>query len=342
MPWSMTDADLSDLEVGLSILGGGGGGDPRTARPLARPGWRREIFGFEDLDPDTVCIAVGISGSTMVHSERLLDPDAFGVAIAAVERWTGRPVQAICNTECAGVNGMLTLVAEPALPLVDADLMGRALPGLNQFSLVVDGLDPVAATVTGAGGVLLVDGSRPEEFERILRGGFEAGVGFAPLALGAFPLAFLADHVIQGTLGRALTLGRKWRAATELGPELLAELGGRWLGHGRVTAIANQREQRTRLVTLGGVHSQLRVVARDEYVACLRDGLVVARAPDIIVMADLSTRSLVPVDRLRTGQHLAVASLPVAEWWYQRPSRLASVLPSHYGLAGLDEVEDPT
>ncbi|MFH6778975.1 DUF917 family protein, partial [Clavibacter michiganensis] len=167
--------DLPDLVSGLLLLGSGGGGDPRilaaaTARQLRDAPVRG--LGLDDLDADDLVVPVGYIGSTSVLREKLPSGTELAEAVEALIRWTGTPPAALMALEMAGVNGLAPLSAASTLglPLLDADLTGRALPRIDQSSLVVSGraISPCAVTEPG-GRTMLLDGVAPAEVEGLLR-----------------------------------------------------------------------------------------------------------------------------------------------------------------------------
>lgn len=114
------------------------------------------VHDVTELDPATPCIAVSYVGSTLLLEERLPDEASFAEAIAAVGRWLGSPATAVCTLEAAGLNALTALHLADTHQVVDADCMGRALPGLDQLSLLIDQVPGLVACVpTGSGGVAL-------------------------------------------------------------------------------------------------------------------------------------------------------------------------------------------
>ena len=337
-------ADLPALARGFSLLGSGGGGSPHVGELILRrsAAWPIVVHRPDELDPATPCVAVGYIGSTLLLEERLPDVEPFTAAIKAIERWLGVECAAVCSIEGAGLNGFAPLQLAGHRAVVDADCMGRALPDLDQISLLVDGLpDLVAATPTGAGGVALVHSARAEDVERVLRTATECNGGWSGMALGGFRVGDLLEHSVRSGMHRAHTLGRTFDAARAAEPaDLAAALGGSVLGTGRVVAGAPEDG-------MPGVHSfdvrtddadVLRVVAQSEFIAVMRNGVVAASSPTIIVVMDAVSRAPLEVDELAVGKDVLVLRLPPPGWWSADPQRLARARPSRWGIDGLEEV----
>ena len=82
-----------------------------------------------------------------------------------------------------------------------------------------------------------------------------------------------------------------------------------------------------------------RVVARSETLAFMIDGRVVASAPTIIVLLDTVSRDILEVTDLTVTRNVSAIGLPAPEWWTRSAARMRHVVPSTYGLAGLDDAE---
>lgn len=344
MPWTLDRGDIAALSRGAALLSGGGGGHTRIAElaSVEAVAWPITVHAIDEVDPDLPCVAVGVGGSTMVFRERLAAGELFTGAIEAVDRWTRAPARAVCLTEIGGMNSLTALPHAGALRLIDADLMGRALPGIDQFTLLVDDLPELVIAVSlGPRGAMLVADARPEDVEHVLRAAFEAAGGWAGIVIGGFRAGALEEHGVQGSLRRAFELGTAWGADDTVPLEArTAAAGGRCFGTGRVTAVElHAQDARVRIIDIEIADgSVLRLIARSEVLACVVDGLVVARAPEVIDVVDPQTGTVHQVEDIVAGRSAAVIGFAAPAWWSERTHRLRRVLPSHYGLEGLDEV----
>ncbi|GAA1726422.1 DUF917 domain-containing protein [Microbacterium paludicola] len=333
-------SEIAALASGCALLGSGGGGVTTHLELIARSAaWPVELADVDDLDPATPCIAAAFAGSTMVLTERLPGVEPFAPLIAAVERWVGRHVPALCSFEIGGMNGLTGLVAAGGRTLVDADCMGRALPRIDQVSLVVDGVPGlVFATTTGAG-VTLVESTRPDDVEALVRAALQQAGGTGAVVVGGFTVGDLRRHAMPGMLSRALELGRAFLAARERPLDAFAEaLGGRLLAAGRIHAAqAGATDPQVQSFEIAGPDGAVhRLVTRSETLALVTDGALVGAAPDILAVVDARTRAILEVPQLKLGQHVAVVQVPVSDWWRASRERMRRVVPSFYGLEALD------
>jgi DUF917 family protein len=342
MARTVEQAQLPALARGFSLLGSGGGGTTTMLELMldVAPVWPVTLHSADELDPSTPCLAVAFVGSTFLLSERISGDSPFEELVRAAERWTGRRAPAICSMEAAGLNGLAPFALTGDRSFVDADFMGRALPRLDQLSLLVDRVPgTVAVCGSGAGGVVLVDTDRAEDVERIVRGAVVQAGGVSEVVVAGFTVGDLLDHAVLGSYERALDLGCAFEDAAD-GPlvALAGRLGARMLGHGRVTAVqTSQQDPQTSAIEIAGDAGEVfRVIARSESLAFMRDGRVEAATPEIIITLDSISREVLQVDGLTFARHVAVLALPAPDWWTSSPDRLRHVLPSAYDLIGLE------
>lgn len=334
--------DLEALARGYALLGSGGGGSTTMLElMLARSGdWPIGIASVSSLDPLTPCLGVAFVGSTMLLGERMPGAAPFAPLLAAVERWLGHPIPAVCSLEGGGMNGLAPLTLAATHTVVDADCTGRAVPGLDQMSLFVDRVPGlVFACETGAGGVALVEAGRAIDAERVVRSAVIQAGGVGCAVLAGFTVGDLHEHAIEGHLARALALGRAFGASRTAPIPLMAQaLGGEVLAEGRIVSVSvSVTDPHVSAVEISGQAGTVhRVVTRSETLAVLTDGRLVASAPTVIVILDALSREILEVTDLGPARTVAVVALPAPEWWDRRPERRAKVVPSAYGLDDLD------
>lgn len=334
--------EITALARGYALLGSGGGGATSMLElVLAGQGqWPIDIEDAASLDPATPCMGVAFVGSTMLLGERPPGDEPFAPLIAAVERWLGHPVPAVCSLEGGGMNGLAPLLVAGSRTLVDADCTGRGVPGLDQMSLFVDRVPGlVFACETGAGGVALVQAARAIDAEHVVRSAIVQAGGVGCAVLAGFTVGDLREHAMEAHLANALALGSAYLEAAEAPLPVLAHaLGAKLLAEGRIVRVApHAGDPHVNAVEIaaadGTVH---RVVTRSESLAVLSDGRLTASAPTIIAIVDTVSREVLEVTDLAAPRTVAVFGIPSPTWWQERPERLARVLPSAYGLDDLD------
>ncbi len=344
MPTTLEFASLPALARGFALLGSGGGGATTMLELALRDPaeWPMTVHDVEELDPSLPCLGAAFVGSAMLLAERLPSSAPFAPLIAAAERWLGCRVPVVCSVEGGGLNGLAPFTLAGERIVVDADLTGRAVPSLDQMSLLVDGVPGVIVTCdTGAGGVALVQTDRALDIERVVRAATIQAGGAGGMVFAGFTVGELREHAIVGNSARALSLGTAF-LSSESGSlaELAQALGGRLLAEGRISAIdADARDQHVTTFAIDGTAGEVhRLVARSENLALMSDGHLAAAAPDVIVVLDAISRDILEVPELSKARHVAVIQLDAPAWWSRSPDRLRYVVPSAYGLDELDGV----
>jgi DUF917 family protein len=321
--------DVDALAVGVSLLGSGSGGNPlpfATALTHRLKGSTLPIFDPRDWDGPAV-VPVGIVGSTSVFAEKLPRGDEFSAAVAAVCRWTGVNASAVIALEAGGVNGMAALLAalEAGLPFVDADLMGRAMPRLTQFTWATRGVPLTPSALSDPNGqVIVIDGVDAAGLERSVRAFVAESGGWAALALHPTETGLGTGEAIVGSIGRALRLGRAQSTLPSSPPLPLVEerLGGRVVASGRMIEV----ERRSAAGSFGrgsttlvdsSTSAVVRLEMENELLLAIADGTPVASCPDILCVLDRRTARPVAVDSFREGLDVMVLTLPAPSWWLQ-------------------------
>jgi hypothetical protein len=343
-------ADVAALERGVSLLGSGGGGDTLTAAVLLRQrlaaGRSVSVTSVSALDGRAWVVPVGVIGATAVFAEKLPGGHEFRTAVAAIRRWTARPVDAVMSIEVGGLNGLMPLVVAGDLGLstVDADLSGRGLPRLDQLSVaaVGRGLAP-AVLAEPSGQVLVLAEGTSADVERAARAFLTGAGGWAVLALAPIQVSQLAECAVIGSVSGALELGRR---ALTVGPEpdldeLATAVGGRLLAAGRILEVTWRAGPAQHGRTGFGRGSLtlrehragtlLRLEMENEYLLAVSDGVPVASTPDVLVVLDRRTGVPISCDVVRPGIEVAVLQLPAPVFWTD-PARLPVVWPRAFGV----------
>lgn len=347
MATQLGPADVADLARGTALLGSGGGGQTDLAARMLRRGLAAgsiTLLAPEEAaagGEDGYVVPVGLVGAVSVFTERLPSGGEWAPVLAAIlDRTRVDPVGVIA-IEAGGVNGIVVFVAaaELGLPVIDADLQGRALPRLDQMSVAALG-EPITPLAIGdAGGrILILDGMSPPASERVIRAALSEFGGWAAIALRPLPVADLARLTIPGSLSRALGLGARHAAWTRSGDphQMAAALGARVLVAGRVLEVVRHRATpgfgRGSVIIKGhGGGTLLRLEMENEYLLALVDGRPVASTPDILCVVDRATGAPVPCDVVRGGLDVVAFHLPGPPFWWRAPATDA-VGPRAFGL----------
>ena len=137
---------LDDIARGAAVLGTGGGGDPYIGKLMAQGTLRRRgdvnLLDPMELADDDIVVPSAMMGAPTVMVEKIPRGEEIVNAFKALQTYLGRPVRATMSCEAGGLNSTtpFTVAAELGIPLVDADMMGRAFPELQMCTPTLYGV----------------------------------------------------------------------------------------------------------------------------------------------------------------------------------------------------------
>lgn len=347
MRWLTEDA-LTDLALGAAVLGTGGGGDPHVGTLIAREAIRAHgpvtVVDPSDLDDEALVVPVAMMGAPTVANEKLPSLESMDAVVHAVGAVVGRTPTHVMPLEIGGIAALLPVAAaaQLGLPLVDADMMGRAFPELQ---MVIPSLAGVPATPMSMadewGNSVVLRCEQNAHTERLARSVCVAMGATALIALYPVTGAQVRAHTVLGSVTRAEQVGatlRQAQAAHVDGATALADaLGGFRLFAGKVIDLDRRTEagfSYVQTVLQGiGPHAgaTVRVTSQNEHLLARGDGGVLAMAPDLIVMLDDATGAPVTTEALRYGLRVTVLGIP-CDSRFRTPEGLAVVGPSAFGF----------
>ncbi|MFI6811045.1 DUF917 domain-containing protein [Nonomuraea sp. NPDC050328] len=325
---TITPADIPPLTRGCAILGTGGGGVVTVAALSAERALRQygdvDLVTLADLPADGLVLPLGSIGAPTVSHEMLPSGDEGLIIRETVEQTLGKPVVAVMASEIGGGNGVepVALAARLGLPLLDADGMGRAFPEVQMVSMYVAGRDPGLVVLADVqGNVAALRPASGTWSETLARAVCVAMGSTALMADYILPVGEMRGAAIEGTVSRAIAIGRAVIGAEDPVGSLTAELGASNLITGKVVDI----ERRTGggfvrgSVVIDGVGDckgrLLRVEIQNENLVALEDGEVRASVPDLITIVDSQTAEAISTESLRYGQRVSVLAWPCAPLW---------------------------
>jgi uncharacterized protein len=345
--WTMSDDDLEDIALGAGLLGSGGGGPTELGRLLVSQALHMRggitIVPLSSLEPSILIVAVAQVGTPMVFLERLAQGTEPGRAVRALEAHLGVRADAIMCDEIGGTNSMTPLLAAAhlGLPVVDADAMGRAFPGLNMNALSIYAEEPVpSAFCDDEGNTVLIPGTGdPSATERIGRAVTVALGGISYIARPA-PVGAVRRHgIIPGSYSRAKAVGRAMRLAVarrNLAGIDLDALQGRVLFQGLITNVSRRSAPGPvqGSVTIEGQLARfagtVKVEFQNEYLVAHRDRSILVVTPDVIGLVDDETGEPVGADAVHPGRHVLLIGLSADERMIT-PTALRIVGPAAFG-----------
>ena len=111
---TIDERTVSDLALGATLLGTGGGGDPRIGALMAQAAIREHgsvrVIPPEAVGDDGVVVPVAMIGAPTVILERIPGGHELDLAMDAFEQLQQQPVIATMPIEAGGINSTIPLV----------------------------------------------------------------------------------------------------------------------------------------------------------------------------------------------------------------------------------------
>lgn len=301
----------------------------------------------EEVAPDTHCVSLCVLGSGAAMADLPPTGDEFVLAVRRIEQLQRVTFGAVYPLAAATVSALVPVVAASQLgvPLLDADGMGRTYALIHHTAMHLAGVSPTPLVAQGpTGESVLIDTPAGPRADRLLRGNVDTLGGWAALAAYPTTAAVLRRAALPGTLSRLINVGR--RLLQRIDPDLLivqlgAITGCRRIGRGRIVEL----EHLTRpsdgttpahpsslvIDETEGSGRQLRIELRSEIVAVFADGALIAAAPDLLNLLDVSRGELATLDNLEPGDLVDVLVTPADAIWYS-PEGMAMVGLGSHGI----------
>ncbi|MEW1718843.1 DUF917 domain-containing protein [Streptomyces sp. NPDC093109] len=321
-------SDVAALAAGAAVFGTGGGGAVHTVQLAVEAAIDAygpvEVVPVEELTDEDAVIVMSAMGAPSVGIEMLTAAGQPETIVREVERLTGRRVTAVMAAEIGGSNGVAPVgwAARLGLKVLDADGMGRAFPEGTMISMNVAGLPSEFAVLSDVVGNVSV--LRTINLAWLERHARALCVASGAISLGAhyvLTAKTAPGAVVEGTVSRAVQVGRRLLGAAEPVAELVDELGAALVVTGKIIDVERRTEGGFTLgsVTVEGVGTDrgrlVRVEIQNENLVILEDGEVTASVPDLITVVDSETGEAISTELLRFGQRVGVVAWACDPLW---------------------------
>jgi len=299
----------------------------------------------EVIATETRCIALCVIGSGSALADLPPAGDEFSVAVRQIEQLTETKFGAIYPLAAATVSALAPVAAasQLGLPLIDADGMGRTFALIHHTAMHLAGIPITPLVAHGpTGESVLIQTPAGPRADRLLRGSVDALGGWAALAAYPTTAGELRRAALPGTMSRLINVGRVLLCGADpdrLLVRLAAIIGCRRIGRGRIVELEHLSRPTDWTIPAhpsslvieetGGLGRQLRIELRSEIVAVFADGELVAAAPDLLCLFDVSRGVLATLDSLEPGDLVDVLATPADAIWYAPEGTAMVGLASH-------------
>ena len=340
--------DVEALAVGAWILGTGGGGSPYLGllnmRRLYTEGPRVSLMSPLDLADEDWVAVVSNMGAPLVGQERLADSRNIARAVEIQQGILGSKFRAVMALEIGGGNGIQPLMAAAhlGLPVVDADMMGRAYPEAQMTSFAVGGLRPYPCVLYDPRGIEAVVTKVPswKWMERVSRKICVELGSIASTCKAPRTGREVKDWGIHFTVTKAIGIGRRVRHAQRHHEDpvaaILDEGRGKLIFRGKVIDVARRTTEgflRGRALVEGldeDRGSRLDIAFQNEWVVAWRDADPIAMSPELICVLDSVSGEAFGTETIGYGRRISVVVLP-APAVFLTPKGLDHVGPRAFG-----------
>ena len=343
----ITADQLDDIAMGAAVLGTGGGGDPYVGKLMAQAAMRRKgpvkLLDPDELGDDDLVIPSAMMGAPTVMLEKTPRGTEIVTAFEVIQAFLGRRATATMSCEAGGLNSTTPFVvaAELGIPLVDADMMGRAYPELQMCTPTLYGVTatPMAiADEKGNSAILNTISNRwTETFARTVT--IDMGCS-AMIALFSMSGKQVKEACVLRTISKVEQIGQTIREAHQqhLDPieAVRAVTAGFVVWHGKIADVARRTETgfargEAAIAGLGKYEGKtLRISFQNEFLIARTDEETIVSTPDLITVLDAETGEPITTESLRYGFRVVVLGIPCDPRW-RSPEGLALVGPGYFG-----------
>lgn len=344
---------LEDLSAGAVFLATGGGGDPYVAYLAARQAIEQfgpvELIAVDDLDDTASVVAIGGVGAPSVGLELLPSVDDPIRALRAFEAHVGQQVDAVVSFEIGGGNSLLPLIAAAgcAVPVVDGDGMGRALPEAQMMTYPIGGVAPTPAIAMDyEGNIVTFSTANTTTYERHLRSVTQAMGGMITTVEHPMTGRQLKSAVVPDTVSFSIEIGRILREHRGNAEHIYQPLSDAFAEslYGNLYHLYSGKVVDYASSVVGGYDvgeaviesfdtgaPPLRLKVKNEFLVAQVNDQVLASVPDLITVLDHETATPINAERLRYGQRVTVYGVGCPQF-YRQPKALAVVEPRCFGF----------
>ncbi|KIC74467.1 hypothetical protein DB42_BD00150 [Neochlamydia sp. EPS4] len=339
----LTLQNLDDLAIGSAILGSGGGGDSTYAYMMARYEMEKKaslsILNYADLKPEALVIPIGFMGAPTVEMEKIVTGRDYVELFKIVEKNLNKKITAIMPFEIGGHNAFTPIITglQMGLPVLDADMMGRAFPEAQMSSGHLYGVSPNPGFISDSlDNAVVIHAKNTFALEKIGRSATIAMGSIAAFAFYPITGAKARECTVPNSISRAINLGKAHRSAKEKGEDpleaILNHCKGILIGSGKITDIDREISKGflQGSITIQNSKDKIELIFQNEYLLAKINSKIIATTPDILMLLEQETGAPITSELLQYGLRVNLIALPAPEIW-TTPQGLALVGPRKFG-----------
>lgn len=324
----LTVDDLENLSLGSAVLGSGGGGDPAYAILMAKYLIEQygpiNIISMKEIKDDDLIVPLSIMGAPLINMERLLSGNELDILLQTIEEKLQRKPTVLMAAEIGGANAFTPILAAAklGLPILDADMIGRAFPELQMSTCYLKNLKSTPAVMVDClGNSVIIEAQNANILEKIARSvtvamGSSSAVGFYLMSGRE-----VQDAVIAGTMSQALQLGEAITKAIQDGEDPVQKLvnvsEAIVIGKGTLVDIDQTVKDgflQGSATILNG-NERIELFYQNEYLLARKGTEICASTPDLLVLLDENSGTPLTSESLRYGLQVVLIAIPAPKIW---------------------------
>ena len=349
--------DLNDILFGCTILGTGGGGNPKEGLVLIDKALQAgKEFVLADLDevPDDAMIGIpymcgSVSPAKSEDEQKYrglprMDEEPALKALEEMEEYLSQKFLGVMSTELGGGNTAIAFYVGAMLGkrIIDADPAGRSVPELQHSIFYINGLpiEPLAVANEFGDVAIVKKVVNDERAEALVRAMAVASGNSVGVVDHPARMRDIKNSVIPGAISYALEIGKAFRKAKEAKGDLAAEVAkagcGCVLFKGRVSGY---KWDTVDGFTIGDVFiegeggyagSNYEIWYKNEHIISWKDGSVDVTVPDLICIISDDTKEPLTNPNYEEGMKVSVLGFPAPKGWRTKEG-LEIFGPRHFG-----------
>lgn len=345
----ITAEQLDDIALGAAVLGTGGGGDPYIGKLMAQEAIRRKgpvrLLDPEELEDDALVIPSAMMGAPTVMLEKAPRGTEIVTAFNALQTYLGRPATATMSCEAGGLNSTTPFVvaAELGIPLVDADMMGRAYPELQMGTPTMYGISATPFAIADEKGNSAVFNTINNHWTETFARTITVDMGCsAMIACYSMSGKEVRETCVLRTITKIEEIGVTIREAHRKHVDPIeavrAKTGGFVIWRGKISDVARRTETGfargdASIAGTGDYAGKtLKLSFQNEFLLAATEDGPIACTPDLITVLDAETGEPITTETLRYGFRVVVLGIPCDPRW-RTDAGMELVGPDYFGYA---------
>lgn len=317
---TLNPTNLLAYSLGATLLGSGGGGHPKILYDLIS--YLMDIHGIvkilsiSDLKEDDLVVPLAMVGAPLIFSEKIPNTCMFDELYTNIKKDYPHKRIVLMPAEIGGCNALtpMILALKYSLPILDADLIGRAFPKINMCKPAVL-KRPCNPTYVSdlLGNSIRLDLNRLELLELMVRDITVRFGSFSGIATFLFDGKNAENYIIEGSISHALEYGQQL-----LNPrDFISSIQATLIGDGVITDVYHEMKNGFLLghTIIKNNENHYKIYYQNEYLKICKNGVDVDGSPNIIAIIEKKTGQPLTSEALVYGIDVYILSINAPSFW---------------------------